>query len=737
MKRLLIAIAVCALCACQNGNAVLDNGLMRLEFDRETGDLLSMTDLETGYEYLDTSAEPQRLWSIVPLAEGDEIVEPTKVKVRKLSRHEAQLSWSNDGAFSLVARVRLDKEKPLSYWSVEMSDYDGAKIQELIFPHLTNIKAFTNEEILLSDWTGALYKNPRASQTSLSLFKRNHKHHAMQLSAIYGDEPSGLYLATNDAEAYGKNFLIEFRDALTDYKMINFLEIASDKHTYRPPYDFVLGTLHGNWYDAALIYREWALQQEWVKNCRLHSGKMNEWLPETDIWMWNRGYSSNVLPEAEDLKEYLGDYNVSVLWHWWHNGPYDDAFPEYLPPREGRESFVKAVAKAKSKGINMTPYMNSFQWGGATNSFREKGVERYVARKADGSTLAHIYNKFTENPLVPVCITQEFWRETYSGLCDTVINSYGCSGVYMDQTCNQYLCYNPEHGHSVGGGNYWVKGYLKLVERVREKTPENNPILTGEGSGEDWMAHLDGFLTLESSRERMSGIKNSSVIPLFNAVYHENAITFGNFGGFTYPPYDEFWPKEFRAPNTETLLPATYNKQLRLEQARTFVWGIQPMIVNYHAFARKARPVEMRFIKELVAKRKEYKEYLQYGKMMRAPKFANDYAEEIDIAQMSTYGYKTKGTNLFPHKKVVPMLYSSAWRNDKGDILLTFVNIDEEAKDMSFSINPTELGLAKEGKMLVNGKEVQEWPTEGNEWTKRLPIEGCSTVTIELFNNNN
>ena len=171
-----------------------------------------------------------------------------------------------------------------------------------------------------------------------------------------------------------------------------------------------------------------------------------------------------------------------------------------------------------------------------------------------------------------------------------------------------------------------------------------------------------------------------------------------------------------------------------MEQTRTFVWGIQPMIVNYHAFARKARPVEMRFIKELVAKRKEYKEYLQYGKLMRAPKLANDYAEEIDIAQMSTYGYKTKGTNLFPHKKVVPMLYSSAWRNDKGDILLTFVNIDEEAKEMSFSINPTELGLAKEGKMLINGKEVQEWPTEGNEWTKRLPIEGCSTITIELIN---
>ena len=79
--------------------------------------------------------------------------------------------------------------------------------------------------------------------------------------------------------------------------------------------------------------------------------------------------------------------------------------------------------------------------------------------------------------------------------------------------------------------------------------------------------------------------------------------------------------------------------------------------------------------------------------MMRAPKLADDHAEEIDIAQMSTYGYKTKGTNLFPHKKVVPMLYSSAWRNKEGNILLAFTNISEETKRLSFTINLDEMGL--------------------------------------------
>ena len=728
MKRLLLTLlAIPFLCGCSDRVAI-DNGSLRLEFDRETASLLSMVDLETGYQYLDTEAKVNSLWSIIPLNDGDAIAEPSEAKVRRVSRNEVKLVWCGKGAFTLEARVRLDKEKPLSYWSVELKDYDKSKVKELVFPYLTNIKAFTNEEVLISDWTGALYKNPRAQHKHISLFKRNHQHHAMQLSAIYGEEESGIYIATNDTEGYGKSFTIEFHDEKTDYKMINILDVKSDQKSYKPSYDFILGALHGNWYDAALIYREWALQQEWVKNNRLHSGKMNSWLPETDVWMWNRGYSSNVFPEAEDLKSYLGDCNVSVLWHWWHNGPYDDAFPEYLPPREGRESFVKAVAKARSKGINMTPYMNSFQWGGATKSFREKGVERYVARKADGSTLAHIYNKFTGNPLVPVCITQEFWRETYSGLCDSLINGYGCSGVYMDQSCNNYLCYNAEHGHTVGGGNYWVKSHQRLIERIREKTTEQNPVLTGEGSGEDWIGHLDGFLTLEGSRERMRGAKASDIVPLFNAVYHGYAICFGNLSGLTYPPYDDCWPKEYRSPDTETLLPKKYSMQMRMEQARTFVWGTQPMISNYHPFVRKGRPTEMRYFAELVAKRKLYKEYLQYGTMMRAPKMKDEYVKELDMVQMTIYSYKDEGTNIFPFKKRVPTLYSSAWRNKEGNILLAFTNINEEAKALSFSIDLDEMGLNDHFTLYIDGVAQEGAPQSHYDVT----IDGCSAKMFEF-----
>lgn len=732
MKNLFVSLIALLLCGCHSESVTLENGVLRLSFDRETADLISMTDLKTGYEYLDSNVEPKCLWELVPMEKGYDFDLPTKVSICSWSKRKAVLKWRQvDGeGVEVTATVTLDKERALSYWDIELEGFEGDKLMEVNYPRISNIKEFTNEAIALSNWTGRLYRNVRAAGKVLA--QRTQNRPTMQFAALYGEAPSGLYIASNDTESLAKGSSFEFEGNTTTYNKVYILPVDRANTSFKSSYQTILGAFQGDWYDAAQIYREWALQQSWTKNNRLHSGKMNPWLPDTDLWMWNRGRSENVLTEAEDLRQYLGDCNISVLWHWWHNGPYDDVFPEYLPPREGRESFVKAVAKAKANGINMTPYMNSIQWGESRKSWKELNIEQYVARRADGSTYAHAYNAFTGNPITPMCMSQEFWREKYSDLCDTVVNDYGCTGVYMDQACLYYHCYAKNHGHTVGGGNHWVKGYHKLVERIREKTAENNPILTGEGSGEDWMAHLDGFLTLESSRERMSGITRSDVIPLFNAVYHEYAICFGNFGGFTYPPYDEFWPKEYRAPNTETLLPELYNLQMRMEQARTFVWGTQPMIVNYHAFAREARPELMAFIAELVKCRKAHKEYLQYGKMMRAPKLANDYAREIDVAQMSTYGYKTKGTNLFKHKKVVPMLYSSAWRNSEGSILLAFVNISEEEKALGFVLDAAEYGITEGATMEVNGQVCQMPTLENGELHHTTTIGGCSTLIYEF-----
>ena len=120
----------------------------------------------------------------------------------------------------------------------------------------------------------------------------------------------------------------------------------------------------------------------------------------------------------------------------------------------------------------------------------------------------------------------------------------------MDQACSGMACYNPDHGHPVGGGSYWHEGFVKLTDQIRSTFQEGaDAVLAGEGSAEDWIPVLDDFLTLEPSYERYSGVTNREPIPLFQAVYHEYAITYGSYSSLVYPPYDEMWPKEFRPVN--------------------------------------------------------------------------------------------------------------------------------------------------------------------------------------------
>lgn len=97
--------------------------------------------------------------------------------------------------------------------------------------------------------------------------------------------------------------------------------------------------------------------------------------------------------------------------------------------------------------------MNSYQWGDSTESWKEEGAEEYAARKEDGSTYRHVYEIFSGNGLTPMCMDTQFWRDKYSSLCDTVVNQYHVDGVYMDQACNSMACYDPDHGHTLGGGD--------------------------------------------------------------------------------------------------------------------------------------------------------------------------------------------------------------------------------------------------------------------------------------------
>lgn len=710
MNRLVTSLcAALLLCAwgCARSELVeIKNDSFSLGFERQTGKLVSMVSKADSREFIDPSAVDGLPWRIenssyeaVPV-DGD-----CKVSFKRRGRDKLDISWKYEGEnpFEVFVSVCLEKDRPMSHWRASFKGLKDTGCSRVTCPALSGVKVFDNADLVVPTWLGNLIHDPAVNATEEKPVRvtRSFPGGSLQMMALYDrkSEESGLYLSSQDTLSTSKLFSFLFTPGHVVVSATSLIPDKGKTDEYSPGYDVVVGSFDGDWLDAAKIYREWGVRQRFCRESRFRNGETPEWLPKTAFWIWNRGRSSNVLKEAEDIQSRLG-LPVNAYWHWWHGCPYDEGFPEYVPPKEGRESFIEAVAHARQQGIHSLVYMNSYQWGDSTESFESEGAAAYAARKEDGSTYRHVYEIFSGNGLTPMCMATQFWRDKYSALCDTVVNHYHVDGVYMDQACSSIACYNPDHGHPVGGGSYWYDGFGKLTDQIRSIfEPGRDAMLAGEGSAEDWMPVLDDFLTLQPSFERYSGVGNSEPIPLFQAVYHDYAMTYGSYSSLVYPPYDELWPKEFSPANAETLLPEEFNMQFRMEQARAFIWGMQPTLANYHSFLFDKRKAEMEFLVDLIKTRYNALDYLLYGEMVELPDIPSAKIT-VPISKISIYVGR-KEDKVTRYEKEVNTVYAGSWLSRDGGLGIAVSNIADEDAVISLTVDSEKRGIPASGNVNV------------------------------------
>ncbi len=330
-----------------------------------------------------------------------------------------------------------------------------------------------------------------------------------------------------------------------------------------------------------------------------------------------------MLVPAAVLRGKLG-LPVNVFWHWWHGCPYDTGFPEYLPPREGGDAFRAALAEAHRQDIRALVYMNQRLWGMTTRSWVAENAAAYAVKGPDGAIRPEVYNTFTRQPCASMCMGTSFWRTKYATLAERAVRELSVDGIYMDQACSSLACYDPAHGHALGGGSYWMNGFRTLADDVRRRSSNARALaLAGEGCSEPWLPYLDLMLTLQVSRERYAPVLDGwEPIPMFHAVYHDTAMLYGNYSSLTSPPYDDLWPAEHAPKEPLALLDRKYACQFYLEQARAFVWGQQPTIANFQPEQLTTRAEEIDYLLKLARVRMRAVKYLLRGTMLRARKSA-------------------------------------------------------------------------------------------------------------------
>lgn len=692
---------------------VLQNSSIRMVFKPGNGALSEFTECVQGGDLMVENATTE-LWSIT-LMDGS-ILTPTQADQTSYEIDGNQLKYCWKGLkqslapdLEVHAQIQLATEEPVAGWRICVTGLGGLTLRDVHFPRLSHLAPTRQESLAVPVWIGE--KTSRARELlnpdggAPGRWEWEYPGTlSMQCIALYGQPGLGVLLSTNDTRALRKQFAI-YGDGKQGLGLeVVHLPTGSEKGSgvFETSYDVETRLFHGDWFTAAEHYRNWANQQAWVCESRLRRGVVPEWVTQTGLWIWNRGRSAGVLPPAVELQRKSG-LPVSVFWHWWHGCPYDAGFPEYLPPREGAESFTKALGEAQAQGIHALVYMNQRLWGMSTRSWVTEGAERYAVKGVDGKVVPEVYNTFMKVPCASMCMGTEFWRNKYGGVATEAVRTLGVDGIYMDQACSSLACYDSNHGHPLGGGSWWMQGFQKLAEDIRERCQSTRQVaLAGEGCGEAWLPHLDVMLSLQVSMERYAEPGEWQPIPFFQAVYHDSSTQYGNYSSLTRPPYDDLWPAEYAPKNPLELLDRKFATQFRLEQARAFVWGQQPSIANFQADQLESRKEEMEYVIRIARLRLKALKYLRDGVFLHPPEIKAG-TSEIPMSRLSIYAGQQDPVKEFT--QVVPNVLASAWKAPDGGVAVVLANITSATQAVHLNLDRTVYPFPEVGNVFSVGEE--------------------------------
>ncbi|HET6455646.1 MAG TPA: DUF6259 domain-containing protein [Armatimonadota bacterium] len=620
---------------------VLDSGKLKLVFGTD-GSLKSLSD---GSEWLTGGGS---LWKLD--FRGTDGV--TKEVASSDAALDSPFKWQvplGDKSAEVTMTIRLDKGSPISYWSLKAKLPEGWKVIKSDFPIIPNIALTKGLKAAAPAGWGVEYEvKPGMSYggtyPSCSA--------AMQFVAFY-NRGRGLYVGAHDPQANHKHLGIKADEQGASFTCTNFPAIPEKGGgTYKVPFEAAIGVFTGDYYDAAQIYREFTFACPWSKAGPVSKRPIPQWLKDTDLWLRPRGTPEDNLEVTKQALKYF-DVQTACHWYDWHVIPYDTLYPEYFPPKPG---FAEAVKELQDMGTHVMPYINGRLCDPNSKTWTDEKGSQSAARRENGEPYTEVYG--SKVPLNAMCPYTDQWQDKIAGLVDRLMNEVGVHGVYIDQIGAAYPveCFDPHHGHPIGGGHFWVDGYRKLLEKVRARLPKDRMITTEEDA-ECWIDQFDALLLVNTP-------STSTPIPLFPAVYSGRTITFG----FLYIPADDL----------EKSLP------WRVKMARCFLYGAQLGWIQPKAIMAPEAAKEAEFLRNLAHCRSKAHDFLAYGK------FLGLVPVKGDNPRMKGEGSGSFGGS---YKIDLPSVMASAWcrqsehpdpsgQSEDGRTAIALVNMSDEAREV-------------------------------------------------------
>lgn len=458
-----------------------------------------------------------------------------------------RLVWKGLGeiADSAVATVAGGADGEVR-WRLEVMMKKGWSPFKTAFPQLALTPKIgeksEDDAFVFGSSKGGVFRNPSSEETL-----------RMHGAAVYGqpgalvaqfgsffDEKALLYFAAEDATGQQKTVRMYKRPDSFVFAWEHDFAVPDSEGRVKPKFDYVMRALDApvdqpcDWYDAADIYRDWAVKQRW---CRVRIADRKD-LPDymrnaPGMVRFNRNWIAERAPIMEWVKrwrrEFAGVPLVAAMWGWEKRGYW--ITPDYFPIYGGDENFKALTAALMKDDVHAFPWPSGYHWTltysrQPDGSFAWDDRERFdrIARAhnvADKKGVAIMRKPDWLGGGETGCMcggdewTQRWWNDDICGQ----LAARGCEMVQMDQVvCGNYpACWSKGHGHRPGGGEWKISEMRKQLESMRRTMAKyvDKPVVCYEEPEELW----NDIIGIQDYRDCESG--NVEWAGVFNYIYHE------------------------------------------------------------------------------------------------------------------------------------------------------------------------------------------------------------------------
>ncbi|MBM4086148.1 MAG: hypothetical protein FJ272_15300, partial [Planctomycetes bacterium] len=231
------------------------------------------------YPLLRFSARPRPLWRLMVkekasgrLSELSSVGKAVTFGSERSADGGLRLKWEwrdvavGDDKLRVRVTAALAASDPLTRWRIEVENPSQRfGLWEVDFPVVAGIgKKRTSPEsdfLALPFKSGMLVPDPGQGAE----YSQGYPGEAAMQFLPYWHGRSGLFMAAYDPAANLKEIKVASADDETvEYRLSHLVpDCDAPGKGFALPYDAILGVFDGDWYDAAKLYRRWALQQPW------------------------------------------------------------------------------------------------------------------------------------------------------------------------------------------------------------------------------------------------------------------------------------------------------------------------------------------------------------------------------------------------------------------------------------------------------------------------------------------